>query len=273
MRLTRQSKARAVSSMNAGVTDAPPLETSRTDDTSAPPPVAPPSARHGDEEGRRPGHERDPLARHEAERLLGVEAPHQHRTHAGGPGTRTPLSSPEMWAMGAGMSTASAGPRPCTLRHERGLPAQPAVRVQHRLGDAGRAGGEQDQRHVGGPAAATGPAGTTAGRPATSASAAGSEMASGASSRTSAGSIWASAPSTSAAPKEWSTGAATAPMRQQARVRTAAARLFGTCHATAAPCVAPRWPQAAGDGGDERLDLRRRRAACRRRRSRRRAPR
>ena len=30
------------------------------------------------------------------------------------PGTRTPLSSPEMWAIGAGISTASAGPRPCT---------------------------------------------------------------------------------------------------------------------------------------------------------------
>ena len=30
------------------------------------------------------------------------------------PGTRTPLSSPEMWAIGAGISTASAGPSPCT---------------------------------------------------------------------------------------------------------------------------------------------------------------
>ena len=30
------------------------------------------------------------------------------------PGTSTPLSSPEMWAIGAGISTASAGPRPCT---------------------------------------------------------------------------------------------------------------------------------------------------------------
>ena len=49
-----------------------------------------------------------------------------------------------------------------------------------------------------------------------------------------------SASSTSAAPNECSTGAATAPSRQQARVSTAAARLLGTCQATASPRRTPR---------------------------------
>ena len=43
-------------------------------------------------------------------------------------------------------------------RHQRRLPAQAALRVQHRLGDPRRAGGEQDQGDVGGTAGA-GPGG------------------------------------------------------------------------------------------------------------------
>ena len=70
------------------------------------------------------------------------------------PGTRTPLSSPEMCAIGAGMSTASEGPEPVHAGHERRLPAQAALRVQHRLGHPGGAGGEQHQRDVGRPARA-----------------------------------------------------------------------------------------------------------------------
>ena len=74
------------------------------------------------------------------------------------PGTRTPLSSPEMWAMGAGMSTASRRAEAVDAGHERRLPTEASLRVEHRLGDAGRARGEQDQRHVGG-AAGRGPGG------------------------------------------------------------------------------------------------------------------
>ena len=80
----------------------------------------------------------------------------------------------------------------------------------------------------------------TGGPPTAPTKAAGSEKVSGVSSSTSAGSICPRAASTSAAPKEWRTGAATAPMRQQARGRTAAARLLGTCQATTSPLATPR---------------------------------
>ena len=154
------------------------------------------------------------------------------------PGTSTPLSSPEMWAMGAGISTTSSGPRPwtsaineafqlrprCVCRTAFGIPVEPEVNRTSATSDG---------------LAAPPPAATGA-PPSTSASATGSEITSGPNSSTSAGSICASAPSTSAAPKEWRTGAATAPRRQHARVNTAAARLFGTCHATAEPGRAPR---------------------------------
>ena len=68
------------------------------------------------------------------------------------PGTRTPLSSPEMWAIGAGIEHRVGRAEPVDPGHQRRLPAQAALGVQHRLGDAGRARGEEDQRDVGGPA-------------------------------------------------------------------------------------------------------------------------
>ena len=71
------------------------------------------------------------------------------------PGTRTPLSRPEIWAIGAGIQHRVAWAQAVDPRHQRRLPAERAVpRVQHRLGDAGGARGEQDQRDVGGPAGA-----------------------------------------------------------------------------------------------------------------------
>ncbi|HXW31836.1 MAG TPA: hypothetical protein VEJ21_02000 [Acidimicrobiales bacterium] len=62
---------------------------------------------------------------------------------------------------------------------------------------------------------------------------------------TSAGSTWSSAASTSPAPRRWCNGAATAPMRQQARYRTTPAAELGSCQATTcrrrtpARCSAP----------------------------------
>jgi hypothetical protein len=228
---------RAVSSTKAGVTEAPPLDTRRIDDTSVP--------------------GRSPRARAMAMKKVGGPARKEMRSRAtkssacsgskrrtrterrpAAPGTRTPLSSPEMWAIGAGIRTASAGPRPCTraiseafqlrprcvCRTALGTPVEPEVNRTRATSEGwlGKA-----------------PAGTGA-PPTASASAAGSENASVPSSRTRAGSIWPRAASTSAGPKECRTGAATAPMRQQARVRTAAARLLGTCHDTASPRRTPR---------------------------------
>ena len=66
-------------------------------------------------------------------------------------GMSTPLSRPDTCANGAGMSTASPGPSPCTRHHERGLVAQAAVGVQRRLGHPGRPRGEQRHGDVGGP--------------------------------------------------------------------------------------------------------------------------
>ncbi len=154
------------------------------------------------------------------------------------PGTSTPLSRPEMCAIGAGMSTASAGPSLCTraisaafqLRPRwvcstaLGTPVEPEVK-RTRATSEGRLG--PDPRATGGPSSAP-------------ASASGSDRAWAGSSTTRAGSTWARASSTSDGPNECSTGAATAPMRQQARVSTAAARLLGTCHATTWPRRTPR---------------------------------
>ena len=82
MRLTRQSKVRAVSSTKAGVTDAPPLETSRTDDTSTPAPVAPWRRAMAMKKVGGPARNEMRSRGHEVERLLGVEAPDQHGAHA-----------------------------------------------------------------------------------------------------------------------------------------------------------------------------------------------
>ncbi len=65
------------------------------------------------------------------------------------PGTSTPLSSPAMCAMGAGMQHGVSRAEVVHPAHQGRLPAQGAVGVQHRLGDAGRAGGEEDECDVG----------------------------------------------------------------------------------------------------------------------------
>ena len=191
----------------------------------------------------------------ERQRLLGVEAADQHRAQSGR--ARDQHAVEQARDVGHrrrhqhGVGRAEA----VDLGHQRGLPAQAPVGVQHRLGDPGRARGEQDEGDVGGLA------GDGAGRaPGRRPSALGErrgvrERRRARVSRTRAGSIWPRAASTSAAPNECSTGAATAPMRQQARVRTAAARLLGTCQATAWPAPDAPGPQAAGHRGHQGVGL------------------
>ena len=143
-----------------------------------------------------------------------------------------------MCAIGAGMSTASAAPRPCTRAMREAFQLSPRCVCRTAFGtpvdpEVNRTSATSEGRLGEVPA-------PTAGPPSERANASGSEMASAASSTTRAGSIWPSAPSISAGPNECSSGAATAPRRQQARVRTAAARLLGTCQATASPRPTPR---------------------------------
>ena len=154
------------------------------------------------------------------------------------PGSNTPLSMPEMWAMGAGIRTASSAPSPCTCAMSEAFQLSPRCVCSTALGtpvepEVKRTRATSEGRVALGAAATGGP-------PSTSSSAAGSDRASVPSSTTSRGSTWANALSTSAAPNECSTGAATAPNRQQARVSTAAARLLGTCQATVSPRRTPR---------------------------------
>ena len=86
-----------------------------------------------------------------------------------------------MWAIGAGISTASAGPRPCTRAISVAFQLSPRCVCSTALGMPGRARGEQDERDVGGPAGRRRRR-PPAAPPTASASAAGSEIASGASS-------------------------------------------------------------------------------------------
>ena len=155
------------------------------------------------------------------------------------PGTRTPLSSPEMWAIGAGISTASAGPRPCTRAINEAFQLRPRWVCSTALGTPVEPEVNRTRATSEGWLGKA-PAGT--GAPPTASAQRGGvgERRRGRAPATSAGSIWPRAAATSAAPNECRTGAATAPMRQQARVRTAAARLLGTCQATASPRRTPR---------------------------------
>ena len=158
-------------------------------------------------------------------------------------------------------------------RHQRRLPAQAAVRVQHGLGDPGRAGGEQDQRDVGGLAGAscrprTGGAAQRVGERGGVRDRVGPEL-----DDERRVDLGRAPPPRRPRRRSAGRGAATAPMRQQARVRTAAARLLGTCQATASPRRDAALAQAAGDRGHQRLGLGAGRAGCHRRRPRRRAPR
>ncbi|MGA2473570.1 MAG: hypothetical protein ABSG39_08755 [Acidimicrobiales bacterium] len=226
-----------MSSTNAGVTEAPPLETSRTDETSSPGPSARARAIAMKKVG---GPARNEILSRATRDSACSGSKRRTRTdrRPAAPGTRTPLRSPEMCAIGAGMSTASAGPRLCTPAISEAFQLSPRWVCSTALGTpvepevnrtSATSAGLLGQEPV-----------PTGAPPRASARAPGSEMASGARSTTSAGSICPRTPATSADPKEWRTGAATAPMRQQARVSTAAARLFGTCQATASPCVTRR---------------------------------
>ena len=237
VRFTRQSKVRAVSSTKAGVTDAPPLDTSRTEAMSAPGRSARARAMAMKKVG---GPARNEMRSRStsANACSGSKRRTSTERRPAAPGTRTPLSSPEMWAIGAGIRTASPVPSPWTRAISEAFQLRPRCVCRTALGtpvepDVKRTSATSEGRLGKVPVRTGSP-------PTASASAAGSEKASVSSSRTSAGSICPSAASTSAAPKECRTGAATAPIRQQARVRTAAARLLGTCQATASPRRTPR---------------------------------
>ena len=154
------------------------------------------------------------------------------------PGTSTPLSSPETWAIGAGISTASAGPSPCTRVISAAFQLSPRWVCSTALGvpvepDVNSTNATSEVR-AGQAAAGTGSP------PRASVSAVGSDRASCSSSTTRRGPTWVSAASTSERPKECSTGAATAPRRQHALVSTMAARLLGSCQATVSPGRTPR---------------------------------
>ena len=138
-----------MSSTKAGVTDAPPLDTSRTEDTS----VSGRScqrAGHGDEEGGRAGQEGDVLARHEIQGLLGVEPADQDRAQAGCARHQDAVEQSGDMGHRRWHQHGVGRAEPVHPGHQRSLPAQPALGVQHGFGDAGRARGEEDQGHVGG---------------------------------------------------------------------------------------------------------------------------
>ena len=78
-------------------------------------------------------------SRHQRQRPSGSKRRTSTARMPAAPGTSTPLSRPEMWAMGAGMSTASRRAEAVHPRHQPRLAAQAAVGVQHRLGHPGRA--------------------------------------------------------------------------------------------------------------------------------------
>ena len=119
MRFTRQAKASAVASTKAGLTDAPPVETSRRLATrSARNRLdaviwekkmggAPMNVTRSSSMSRRPSSGSQP-----AMSTLGMPA---------AAGSRTPFSSPDTCARGAGMSTASLGPSPWTATIEVAL--------------------------------------------------------------------------------------------------------------------------------------------------------
>ena len=135
------------------------------------------------------------------------------------------------------------GAEPVDAGHERGLPAQPRWVCSTALGvpvdpEVNRATATSDGRMPREPTGAGAPRQLVQGRRVREGRRVDLQH--------EGGSIWPRAASTSAAPKECRTGAATAPMRQQARVSTAAARLLGTCQATASPRRRPARAESAG---------------------------
>ena len=227
-----------MSSTKAGVTEAPPLDTSRIDDTSVPGPSARARAMAMKKVGG-PARKEMRSRCHECQRLLGVEAADQDRAQAGGARHEDPVEQPRDVGHRRRHQHRVGRAEAVHPGHQRRLPAQAALRVQHRLGDPGRARGEQDQGDVGGLAgegAGTAPGRRRRRRRARRGRRTPRRRAPG----RGRGRSGRGPPSTSAAPNECRTGAATAPMRQQARVRTAAARLLGTCQATASPRRTPR---------------------------------
>ncbi len=166
------------------------------------------------------------------------------------PGTRTELSRPDTWASGDGMRATSAAVRPWARTMRPGLVGQAPVGVEHGLGLAGRARGEQDHGDVGAP-----------GRPVVSGGADSRASNRGRRcaprwrppARPAAGRARPGPPpargrracrATSAGPTWWWMGAATAPHRQQARKSTSASHQLGSCQVTTSP--APDAQPAAG---------------------------
>jgi hypothetical protein len=101
-----------VASTNAGLTDAPPVETRRRLCTRSRPNAADPAIWEKKTGGapmndtRSSSILRTPSSgSHAAIRTVGIPAV---------AGMRTPLRSPETWASGAGINTASPRPSPCT---------------------------------------------------------------------------------------------------------------------------------------------------------------
>ena len=203
--MTRQSNARAVSSTKAGVTDAPPLEIRRTEETlgGAPGAAASAPAMAMKKVGGPARNETRSCATSTSACSGSKRRTNTARIPAA-PGTSTPFSRPEMWAMGAGISTASDRPSPCTRAISAAFQLSPRCVCSTALGtpvepEVKRTSATSEGRLGRDPLATGAP-------PSVAASAAASDSASGASSTTRAGSTWARARSTSAGPNECSTG-------------------------------------------------------------------
>ena len=154
-------------------------------------------------------------------------------------GSSTPLSRPEMWASGAGMSTASLGRRPWASAMVRALPASPRWVWSTTFGSP-------VEPEVNRAAATSAPRATPWRTGAWPSSSVHSELAPstvsapGRSPRvepgpasTRRGSREPTMRATSAGPAWWCTGTATAPMRQHARNSSTASTRLGSCHTTA----------------------------------------
>ena len=141
------------------------------------------------------------------------------------PGTSTPLSSPETWAIGAGINTASAGPSPCTRVISAAFQLSPRWVCSTALGvpvepDVNSTNATSEVR-AGHAAAGTGSP------PRASASAAGSDSALLVELDDEARPDLGQRGFDLGRPKECSTGAATAPRRQQARVEDRGGQAVG----------------------------------------------
>ncbi len=154
-------------------------------------------------------------------------------------GSSTPLSSPEMWASGAGMSTASLGRRPWASAMVRALPASPRWVWSTTFGSPVEPE-VNSATATSAPLATLSRTGAWVIRSTHSGLAAPTVSAPGRSPRvepgpasTRRGSREPTMPATSAGPTWWWMGTATAPRRQQARNNKTASTRLGSCHTTA----------------------------------------